>query len=106
MTPPNHPTGMPQDLILVRHGESEGNVALNAAKRGDTSHMTEAYRQRSAADYRLTDKGRRQAALAGQWVRSWMNERDVEFFDRLHTHQKLSKRACIKLISRLVLDLI
>ena len=75
---------MPQDLILVRHGQSEGNVALNAAKRGDTSHMTEAYRQRSAADYRLTDKGRRQAALAGQWIRNWMSEREVELFDRLY----------------------
>lgn len=29
--------GMPNNLVLVRHGQSEGNVAVEAAKKGDLS---------------------------------------------------------------------
>lgn len=75
---------MPLDLFLVRHGQSEGNVALEAAKSGDLSLMTDAYLARSAADYRLTDLGRSQAEAAGAWVRDWMASEAVERFDRLY----------------------
>lgn len=75
---------MPLDLFLVRHGESEGNVALDAAKRGDRRLLTPEYLARSTADYRLTGKGRAQAAAAGRWVRSWMEEVGIERFDRLY----------------------
>ncbi|WP_267471361.1 histidine phosphatase family protein [Actinomarinicola tropica] len=75
---------MPLDLFLVRHGQSEGNVALEAAKAGDLSMMTDAYLTRSAADYRLTDLGRAQAAGAGAWLRSWLDATGVQRFDRLY----------------------
>ncbi len=52
-------TGMPTDLFLVRHGESEGNVALNAAKAGDRSYLTEDYLARTTLDYRLSPEGAR-----------------------------------------------
>lgn len=77
-------TGMPVDLLLVRHGQSEGNVALEAAKRGDLSHMTDEYKNRSTADYRLSALGREQAAAAGAWLRSWMADEQLESFDRLY----------------------
>lgn len=77
-------TGMPADLFLVRHGESEGNVALNAAKAGDHSYITEDYSARTTLDYRLSSEGSRQAALAGAWIRSWMADHGVEEFDRLY----------------------
>lgn len=50
---------MPTDLFLVRHGESEGNVALNAAKAGDRSYLTEDYLARTTLDYRLSPEGAR-----------------------------------------------
>lgn len=75
---------MPVDLFLVRHGESEGNVALNAAKNHDLSLMTEAFRSRSAADYRLSVEGRRQAERAGEWIRDWMSHSGVAAFDRFY----------------------
>ena len=42
--------GMPADLLLVRHGESEGNLALEAAKDRSSDLMGREYRERSASD--------------------------------------------------------
>lgn len=66
---------MPQDLVLIRHGQSEGNVAFEAAKHGDLSLMDDRYRARPAADYRLTGEGRTHAHRAGDWVQEWMARR-------------------------------
>lgn len=60
---------MPNDLILVRHGESEGNVVTEAAKSGDVSRYTEAFMTVPGSQWRLTDKGRAQAAAIGVWLR-------------------------------------
>ncbi len=80
----DNPVGMPRDLILVRHGESEGNVVQEAAKRGDKRQMTEEYLARSAADYRLSVDGRTQASRAGQWIRDWMDKEGFGDFDRMY----------------------
>lgn len=77
-------TGMPTDLFLVRHGESEGNVALNAAKAGDHSFLTQDFAERTTIDWRLSPEGTRQAATAGEWIRTWMAEQGVHEFDRLY----------------------
>lgn len=60
---------MPVDLVLVRHGESEQNLANRAAKGGDTSLFTDEYRNRHASQHRLTPVGRKQAIVTGQWLR-------------------------------------
>ena len=59
---------MPNDLILVRHGHSEGNLAMGNAKKGDESLLTPDFRETPGHKWRLTDEGREQARLAGQWV--------------------------------------
>jgi broad specificity phosphatase PhoE len=61
---------MPLDLVLVRHGESEGNVAVEADKTGDTGHFTDAYMTTPGHQWRLTGHGREQAATIGHWVAS------------------------------------
>ena len=72
-------TGMPIDLLLVRHGHSEGNRALESAEDGDVRlHQDRRYRARSAADYRLTAEGRAQAATAGAWLRSWLDDEGLD----------------------------
>ncbi|KAH0488338.1 MAG: hypothetical protein KVP17_002891 [Porospora cf. gigantea B] len=59
---------MPVDLVLVRHGQSEGNLAQYFAKQGNLGAWTDEFRERHNSLLRLTDIGRRQAAVAGQWV--------------------------------------
>lgn len=80
---------MPRDLLLVRHGRSEGNLALDEAKPveegglGDDSKVQDpAYQERSTMHYRLVAAGRDQAVQAGEWIGQWMTESGVDAFDR------------------------
>ena len=59
---------LPVDIILVRHGQSEGNVANKASRKGDNSFFTPQFRNRHSRAFRLTDKGIRQAKTAGKWL--------------------------------------
>lgn len=61
--------GLPIDLFLVRHAESEGNVAVRQSEGGDTHAFTDAFRSRHSSEWRLTPRGREQAARAGVWLR-------------------------------------
>lgn len=60
---------MPAELVLVRHGESEGNVVHGAGKHGDFSLETEAYAEKLSSEWRLTERGIEQAQAAGAWIR-------------------------------------
>jgi len=68
---------MPTDLILVRHGESEGNIANRRSRAGDHSAFTPEFRTRHSSTWRLTDNGRAQAEKAGEWLRA----NGLEVFD-------------------------
>ena len=60
---------MPDHLVLVRHGFSEPNFARGAAKKGDTSYITEEYRDRPNSQMRLHPTGAEvQAPAAGLWI--------------------------------------
>lgn len=59
---------MPIDLVLVRHGESEGNLANKLSRGGDHSTFTEEFKRRHNSQLRLTDRGRDQAQAAGKWI--------------------------------------
>src|SRR3989344_6399855 len=59
----------PVDLILVRHGQSEGNLAIKSSKEGDNKFFTPEFRNRHSRAFRLTDKGIKQAEAAGRWIR-------------------------------------
>jgi len=63
--PTNH---RPLELVFIRHGESEGNVAVKAAERGDTSYFTAEFRKRHSSSWDLTEKGINQAKAAGKWI--------------------------------------
>src|SRR4051812_35013805 len=60
---------MPLHFVLVRHGESEGNLVHQRARGGDHRDFTEEFRRVHSSQYRLTGCGRRQAAEAGEWIR-------------------------------------
>ena len=59
---------LPVDIIFVRHGQSEGNVANKASRRGDNSFFTPEFREKHSRAFRLTDKGIDQAKAAGKWL--------------------------------------
>jgi NAD+ kinase len=74
---------MPIDLVLVRHGESEGNLAKRRSLKGDDSTFTDDFSQRLGIYYRLTDLGRDQAREAGEWMRTNIGEH----FDRYYVSE-------------------
>ncbi len=61
--------GMPLNLLLIRHGQSEGNLANQKARDGDFSHFSEEYRNRSGRHWNLTEKGIGQARKSGEWLK-------------------------------------
>lgn len=63
----------PLELVFVRHGESEGNVASHAAEEGDPSYFTEEFRSRHSSTWNLTPKGEEQAKAAGKWIKKNIN---------------------------------
>lgn len=67
---------MPLDLVLVRHGESEGNIAHALSRKGDDRHYTKEFRARHSSTWRLSDRGIEQARVAGDWIREHVS---VEF---------------------------
>lgn len=71
---------MPNRFVVIRHGQSEGNVATDAAKRGDESYYTDAFRETPGHRWHLTEGGQEQAKIAGQWI----IENISETFDRYY----------------------
>ncbi|KAL1498822.1 hypothetical protein AB1Y20_014125 [Prymnesium parvum] len=59
-----------EEVVLIRHGESEGNVAYNRSVAGDHSLYSGDFMDRHSGLWRLTDRGREQARAAGAWLAS------------------------------------
>ena len=76
---------MPINLVVVRHGQSEGNIANRMSEAGDHSAYTEQFMNRHSSSFRLTEKGRRQAALAGSYIRKEFLDKWGNGFDRYLT---------------------
>lgn len=74
---------LPKKLVLVRHGESEGNVAVKASKAGDHSHYTEAFRDKHSSLWQLTETGIQQAFAAGNIIKAEV----AGSFDRYYTSE-------------------
>jgi len=60
--------GLPFDIVFVRHGESEGNVASRYEDDGD-DRFRKRIEKKSTYDYRLTKEGVMQARITGEWIR-------------------------------------
>lgn len=77
---------LPIDLILVRHGQSEGNAAKRLAEKGDNSGY-EKLKDKHTRSYRLSAKGRGEAIQAGKWIREEFHRKDSPLFDRYITSE-------------------
>lgn len=60
---------LPLNLVLVRHGQSEGNAAKRLSEGGDHTAYSPEFRMRHTSGFRLTAQGRSQARRAGTWMR-------------------------------------
>lgn len=60
----------PSLLVLVRHAESEGNV-LNVDERALTSQST--------YQYSLTERGKKQATITGEYLKKTLGEFDIHY---------------------------
>jgi len=57
------------DLIVVRHEEADGNVAMSRSKFfGDSSAFTDEMRAKSSHEWRLTSNGRERTVRLARWV--------------------------------------
>ncbi|OHS96104.1 phosphoglycerate mutase family protein [Tritrichomonas foetus] len=64
---------MPNDLVLVRHGASEGNLAFEEERKGNYQLFSPQFMETHESKWRLTDRGREQARAAGDWIRDNIN---------------------------------
>lgn len=69
---------LPLHVVLGRHGESEGNVLNKQFRQGDYSGFTPALLRRRSASFHLTEKGKTQALVAGEWLK----QNNLTRFDR------------------------
>lgn len=60
---------LPERLTLIRHGESEANVAQSFVKRHREAELPEAFATRHDSFMRLSPLGREQAQATGLWLR-------------------------------------
>lgn len=59
---------LPDRLTLVRHGESEANIAQKLRKNGRADELPESFRDRHDSYMRLTPLGVEQAKATGKWL--------------------------------------
>jgi broad specificity phosphatase PhoE len=72
--------GMPKNLFLVRHGQSEGNlVRKQYEESGNESFFTDEFLGLHESQYSLTPLGVQQAEKAGKWFK----DKEFVIFDRM-----------------------
>jgi NAD+ kinase len=85
---------MPNELVLIRHGLSEGNIAVDRSKRGDHSAYEGDFINRHSSLWRLSDEGVEQAKKTGDWIRTHLGFT----FDKYYTSdyiRALETAACL-----------
>ena len=60
---------LPLNIILIRHGESEGNLAKNLALEDNNNKLFDKLEYRRNPFYRLTNNGIKQIIKTGEWIK-------------------------------------
>ena len=71
---------MPNLLVFVRHGHSEGNFVNESSKLGDNTFYTPEFRERPGHQWRLTKQGREQAKTAGAWIKNEIGDKFDKYY--------------------------
>lgn len=69
----------PKHAVLVRHFESEGNLANKLSRAGDHSHFTPEFEGRHSTHFRLVKEKKEEQAVA---ARAWLREHGFVTFGR------------------------
>lgn len=77
---------LPIDLVLVRHGQSEGNLAKRRSEEGDNGAYSPEFRERHTAEFRLSPKGQEEANQAGVWIRKELHN-STNVFNRFYVSE-------------------
>lgn len=88
---------LPIDLLLVRHGQSEGNAAKRQSENGDSSAFSPEFLERHNASFRLTDLGRNQAKAAGNFLATGFISQGV-VFDRMYVSEYIRAKETAALL--------
>ena len=88
---------LPLDIFVVRHCESEGNLALRKIEEANHSSLSPEFLSRYAVHCRLTNKGRAQCPVVGEWLKEWLKEKKLPHFDRhfVSTHVRTLETAAL-----------
>jgi NAD+ kinase len=88
---------LPLDVFIVRHSESEGNRALSKLRENSQSVFTPEFLNRHNINYPLTDKGKDQCPVVGAWLKNWLKENKLPYFDRhvVSTHVRALESAAL-----------
>ncbi|EAY23735.1 phosphoglycerate mutase family protein [Trichomonas vaginalis G3] len=60
---------MPIDLVLVRHGAAEGNIAFAQSRKGNDELFTDKFMERHESKWRLTPEGKQQSIITGNYIK-------------------------------------
>lgn len=71
---------MPIDLVLVRHGESVGNVVQRKHREGKRLKIPRSFLNQHTWQWRLTEQGVKQAIIAGEWIRKNIGTRFGRYY--------------------------
>ena len=85
--------GMPKNLVLVRHGESEANIIQKSAKKNKKQEFPEIYKSTPDREVRLSSLGREQTVKTGQYLK----EKFPEGFDVIYVsdHTRAKETAAL-----------
>jgi NAD+ kinase len=76
---------LPIDLVFIRHGQSEGNAARRLSEQGDNTGY-ENLKDLHTRSYKLSEKGREEASMAGNWLKEEFYK-EGKGFDRFITSE-------------------
>jgi broad specificity phosphatase PhoE len=65
---------MPEDLVLVRHGQSEANIVQKLLKDDPFAEFDYSFYDRHDSEVRLSRRGVEQAEITGDWLRQEFSE--------------------------------
>lgn len=83
--------GMPNHLVLVRHGESEANICQRLEKEGRGDEVPLEYYDTHDWEFHLSQYGIEQAKRAGAWMLENIGD-PQEFFDRRYSSKFIRAR--------------